>query len=250
MYVNNYLRRIGIDQLEQDKFVALKQLQLQHLLNIPFENLDVIRKIPIKLDVKSFYEKVIKNQRGGYCYELNGLFHWLLKELNYDCYLVAATVLRPDGSYAMERSHATQIVELDQPYVVDVGFGDSTYQPIPLSGEVKEDVSGKYRLQKINDQTFELQREMEIGKWRSLQRIDMTPLTLEDFTEACHFNQTSPNSTFTKHDIVTIATLDGRFTMSDDVFTITKNGEKEKQKIENDEKAKLLQSYFSINLDN
>src|SRR5690625_3512652 len=153
MHVNNYLRRINIDKLKKDQFVALKQLQLQHLLNIPFENLDVIRKVPIELDVKSFYEKVVTNHCGGYCYELNGLFHWLLKELNYDCYLVAATVLRSDGSYAMDRSHATQLVELEQLYVVDVGFGDSTYQPIPLSGEVKEDVSGKYLVQKVDNQT-------------------------------------------------------------------------------------------------
>src|SRR5690625_1702021 len=229
MNVNNYLHRIEINQLEKNKLEALKQLQLQHLLNIPFENLDVIRKVPIKLNVRKFYEKIIQNHRGGYCYELNGLFHWLLKELNYECYLVAATVLRPEGSYVMDRSHVTQIVELEQLYVVDVGFGDSTYQPIPLSGEVKEDVSGKYLVQKVDNQTFELKKEEGTGKWRSLQRIDLTPLKLNAFEEACHFKQTSPNSTFTKHDIVTIATLNGRYTLSDDTLTITKNGEKVKQ---------------------
>lgn len=248
MNVSDYLRRINIDKLKEDKFAALKQLQLQHLLNIPFENLDVIRKVPINLNVQSFYEKIITNRRGGYCYELNGLFHWLLKELNYECYLVAATVLRADRSYAMERSHATQIVELDQPYIVDVGFGDSTYQPLPLTGEIKEDVSGKYRIKKVNNRTFELEREEKTGEWRSLQRIDLLPLKLDDFEEACHFNQTSPNSTFTKHDIATIATLDGRYTLSDDVMTITKNGEKEKRNINKSEKKQLLQSYFNIYL--
>src|SRR5690625_4506003 len=104
VHLDDYLQRIGITRngLSPDKFEALKQLQLHHLLHVPFENLDVIRGIPIILDVRAFYEKVVTNHRGGYCYELNGLFNWLLQQLGYDCYLVAATVLRPDGTFATE----------------------------------------------------------------------------------------------------------------------------------------------------
>ncbi len=248
VHLDDYLQRIGITRngLSPDKFEALKQLQLHHLLHVPFENLDVIRGIPIILDVRAFYEKVVTNHRGGYCYELNGLFNWLLQQLGYDCYLVAATVLRPDGTFATERSHATQIVVLDQPYVVDVGFGDSTYQPLPLTGEVHEDVSGKYRIRKNNNDTYDLQRKKGVGNWITLQRIEMTQWDLEDFDQACHFNQTSPNSTFTKHDIVTIATLNGRYTLSDKELTITKHGNKKKQVLTEEEKSSVLKGYFRI----
>ena len=68
---------------------------MQHM---PFENLDVIRKVPIYLNLQRIYEKIVSRKRGGYCYELNGLFNWLLTELGYDAHLIAATVRRPTGN--------------------------------------------------------------------------------------------------------------------------------------------------------
>lgn len=246
MKVDDYLSRIGLNEVKENDLKMLSILQLNHLLHVPFENLDVIHNIPIALDVESYYQKVVTNNRGGFCYELNGLFHWLLKQLGYDCQLVAATVMRPDGTFAMERSHATQIVKLDQYYVVDVGFGDSAYKPLPLSGETREDVSGKYRVAKISSNIYELQIERDDQTWLTLQQIDLTPRQLIDFKEACHFNQTSPHSTFTQNEIVTIATQDGRYTLSKDELTITNHGVKEKHKIKSSEKQSVLRKYFSL----
>ena len=80
--------------LKRFHFNNLSELQNLHLQHIPFENLDVIRKIPIYLNLKTIYEKIVVHHRGGYCYEVNGLFHALLCELGYDAHLVSATVLR------------------------------------------------------------------------------------------------------------------------------------------------------------
>src|SRR5690625_6632327 len=87
---------------------------------IPFENLDVGRKIPIYLNLETIYEKVVQQKRGGFCYEVNGLFHWLLVTLGFQAQLVAATVKRPSGVWAKTDTHVGIIVELnDKQYLVD-----------------------------------------------------------------------------------------------------------------------------------
>src|SRR5690625_4237024 len=96
MEVNNYLQRIGLTNVTGNNLETLQLLQMNHLLHVPFENLDVIHHVPIPLEIETYYKKIVTNRRGGYCYELNGLFQWLLQQLQYDSYLVAATVLRPE----------------------------------------------------------------------------------------------------------------------------------------------------------
>src|SRR5699024_11667617 len=109
----------------------------------------------------------------------------------------AGTVKRPDGGWALSESHATQIVYLDQPYLVDVGFGDSARIPLPLSGEEREDVSGKYRVIHVRDSLYDLQKTLEKDEWKTLERGDMQEKELKDGTEVCHFSQTSPDSHYT-----------------------------------------------------
>lgn len=247
MDVYRYLKRIGVEDSGTADLELLSRLQEQHLLHIPFENLDVMRGVPIGLEPAVYYEKIIGRHRGGFCYELNGLFNWLLNGLGYDTRLISATVMRPDGTWAMERSHAAQIVELDQPYLVDVGFGDSARVPLPLTGEVKEDVSGTYRALETKEGLFELQRKEE-GNWQTLLRFDLSAKELSYFQAACRFNQTSPDSTFTQKEIVTIAVPDGRITLSGDTLTFTRNGEKESSEVKAEDKAEVLEKYFGIRL--
>ena len=84
MYKNEYLRRIGIEKTDIELTLKnLKALQRQHLLRVPFENLDIHWKRPINLDNKEFYEKIVGEKRGGFCYELNGLFFELLSEIGF-----------------------------------------------------------------------------------------------------------------------------------------------------------------------
>src|SRR5699024_5203263 len=143
------------------------------MIKVAYENLDVIHKIPVPLSIESDYQEVTDQKRGGFCYELNGLFHWLLHCLGFCCRLIACIVKRPDGGLALSESHATQIVYLDQPYLVDVGFGDSARIPLPLSGEEREDVSGKYRVIHVRDSLYDLQKTIEKDEWSTLYRFDM-----------------------------------------------------------------------------
>ena len=162
MEVLDYLARFSGTQNKEISISNLAELQRLHVQHIPFENLDVIRRVPIYLNLQSIYEKIVNRKRGGYCYELNGLFNWLLTELGYDAHLVAATVLRPTGEWAKADTHAAIIVQLDQPYLIDVGFGDSTYLPIPLNGEERTDISDTYRVIQQLDHSFNLERISDI----------------------------------------------------------------------------------------
>ncbi|MFO1444957.1 arylamine N-acetyltransferase [Bacillus sp. Bva_UNVM-123] len=246
MDMQAYLKRISVNEQSETALDFLTKLQRHHMESIPFENLDVTRKVEIKLNVSSFYHKIIEKQRGGFCYELNGLFQQLLTNLGFQSHLISCTVKKQNG-WAKSNSHAAIIVTLDKPYLVDVGFGDSVRQPLPLSGNERTDVSGTYRILKNEDGLFDLQK-LDHGEWKILYRFSDEMRQLEDFSEGCLYNQTSPDSTFTHGDIVTIATEFGRITLSDLTVTVTKNGEKEKWDITEGEKIKFIEKHFQIKL--
>ena len=147
MDIEKYLARFNATSEQKPSLQQLSELQYLHMTEIPFENLDVLRRVPIYLNLHTIYEKIVVRNRGGYCYELNGLFHWLLQQLGYDASLIAATVYRPNGQWAKPETHAAILVQLDEPYLVDVGFGDSTILPIPLNGSPQTDISGTYHVQ-------------------------------------------------------------------------------------------------------
>lgn len=270
MNTDAYLKRIKLDKVTKLDLATLTQLQINHMLHVPFENLDVIRNVEIPLDVQTYYRKIVTNHRGGFCYELNGLFHWLLQSLGYDASLISATVSRGDGTWTMEGSHAAIIVQLDQPYFVDVGFGDSVRSPLPLTGETSQDVSGTYRIAVIEAGYYDLQQKNSgedgsgdegddnasddtgVGTgdtWRTRNRFTTNVRQLGDFKEACHFNQTSPESNFTKRELATIATEDGRVTFSDNKLIRTRFDEKEETPVSADEKARVLKQYFGLELE-
>ena len=247
MEIEKYLTRFHASYDQIPSLQQLTTLQNLHMLEIPFENLDVIRREPIYLNLNSIYEKIVLRKRGGYCYELNGLFHWLLEKLGYDASLIAATVCRPNGQWAKPETHAAILVQLNEPYLVDVGFGDSTILPIPLNGSSRTDVSGTYRVQPSGNGFYDLIR-IRSDESRPLYRFSTYTKKLTDFHEGCVFNQVSSDSTFTHVDIVTKATTSGRITLQDRKLTVNENGNKSSRAISEEEKEEVLSNLFGISL--
>ncbi|MEH7126260.1 arylamine N-acetyltransferase [Bacillus sp. JJ1773] len=245
MEVREYLKRLVVEKSSPTRDY-LSLLQKNHMEKIPFENLDVTRKINIELDIYRIYNKVIGLHRGGYCYELNGLFQQLLTELGFKSHLIACTVNKSTG-WAKPDTHAAIIVQLDKPYLVDVGFGDSVRQPVPLTGEERTDVSGTYRVNKTADTIYDLQRYEE-QEWKILYRFSDLPKQIGEFTEGLLYNQTSPDSSFTHGDIVTIATKTGRITLNGLTVTETKNRQKNKWDLTEKEKNQFLKEVFLITI--
>lgn len=248
MNKNSYLKRFQADPIQESFLQNLTELQSLHMQYIPFENLDVIRRTPIYLNIENIYDKIVNHHRGGYCYELNGLFHWLLDQLGFDAKLISATVQKPDGTWSKADTHAAILVELDTLYLVDAGFGDSTISPIPIGGERHTDHSGTYRVQQVDDIYYDLIRETD-GKEKALYRFSTEEKKLADFHEGCVFNQVSTDSPFTHDDLVTRATANGRITLSGSQLTRSENGVKEKIELSPADKKRVLKEEFGIDQD-
>ena len=245
MDIELYLTRFNASAKEPS-LNNLTELQNLHLQHIPFENLDVIRRVPIYLNLNTIFDKIVRNNRGGYCYELNGLFHALLNELGYSAHLVAATVLRPNGEWAKADTHAAIIVHLDKPFLIDVGFGANTPRlPIPLSGESQVDVSATYKIRQHDSQTFDLIYKTASDE-RVLYRFSNMRKELVDFHEGCVFNQIAKESTFTHTDIITLATATGRVTLTDHTLSEHRDGDIKKSILSDEEKKHALQKTFKI----
>lgn len=246
----DYLKRFHAYPVDELYLQDLAKLQSLHMQHIPFENLDVIRKQPIYLNLETVYDKIVNHKRGGYCYELNGLFHWLLQDLGFDAKLISATVLKPDGTAAKKDTHAAILVELDTPYLIDVGFGDSTVSPIPLGGERHADHSGTYRIEELDSGFYGLIRQDgEDGEERTLYQFNTEEKVLADFHEGCVFNQVSRESTFTHDDLATRATEDGRITLAGNSLIRTENGVKSKEELSDAEKIIALKEEFGLELE-
>jgi len=248
MELEKYLARFDASAFKEVSLQNLEHLQNLHLQHIPFENLDVIRGTPIYLNLKTIYEKVVKNNRGGYCYELNGLFHSLLVKLGYDAHLVSATVLRQTGEWAKPDTHAALLVHLNEPYLVDVGFGAATPRvPVPLNGLEQTDASATYSIDQHEGNLYDLIRQSETEK-RTLYRFNIGKKNLIDFHEGCVFNQVAKESSFTHTDIVTRAIPTGRMTLADQTLTVIENGVRTKSELSSEEKVRVLRDLFFIKL--
>ncbi len=249
MNVREYLIRIGLepDHLEPNEEV-LRLLQRRHLMTVPFENLDIHWKKPIILDVDKFYEKIVVNRRGGFCYELNGLFNELLRALGFQTRLVSARVFNGQ-IHGPEYDHAAIIVTLgDDEYLADVGFGDFSSEPLRYSlGVEQQDPSGIFVIRRFVDEYLEVAK-LESDEWKSEYIFkNVPPRKLSEFAEMCDFQQYSPESHFTKGKVCSILTKAGRKTLTDKKFIQTARGVRSEREIASDtEFDKILQDEFGI----
>lgn len=247
--VDRYLRRIGYEGDLIPSAETLRSLQLQHHYSVPFENLDIHYGVPITLDLGRIEEKIVRNRRGGFCYELNGLFAALLEQLGFAVSLLSARVARPDGSFGPEFDHLVLHVDLDEPWLADVGFGDSFRAPLRLAPGVEQPDTGRvYRIEDDGAQLV-LNERRPGEEWKPQYAFTLQPRALENFTAMCIIQQTSPDIHFTQHRVCSIATSDGRVTLADDRLIITTpSGRDERPLLDDTAVATALREHFGITL--
>jgi N-hydroxyarylamine O-acetyltransferase len=248
MNTSAYLERIGLKpELPRPDVATLRLLQRSHLLAVPFENLDIHWNRPIKLDLERFYDKIVVDRRGGFCYELNGLFEALLKAIGFRTELVSARVFN-GKEHGPEFDHAAIIVSLDDGrYLVDVGYGAFTAEPLEFIPDVEqEDEAGTFLIRNREDGYSEVLKR-EQGTWRSEYLFSLQKRDLAEFAEMCDFQQYAPESHFRKGKLCSIMTDDGRKTLTDKSFIITVKGEKKETVVDSDaEFYRLLSDEFGI----
>lgn len=249
MNQEEYLKRIGIATSDlANNLENLNLLQRQHLLNIPFENLDIHWKRPIILDTENFYHKIIKEKRGGFCYELNGLFNELLKEIGFQTKIISARVGINEGKFSVEYDHLAILAKIgDEVFLVDVGFGDFAAEPLKFVLDVEQfDKNGTFLIRKHTDEYFEVVKK-DGETWQSEYIFKDLERDLSEFTEMCNYHQTSPESHFTRGKLCSIMTENGRKTLTDKMFIETKNGERKETIVDSEEKFnEILKREFGI----
>jgi N-hydroxyarylamine O-acetyltransferase len=245
-----YFDRIGYRGRVRPSPAVLRRLHRRHLLSIPFENLDIHLGRPIILSESAFCDKIIKHDRGGFCYELNGSFAVLLKKMGFKVSMLSARVARKDAGFSPNFDHMTLLVQLQEPWLVDVGFGDSFTEPKRLDTSNPQADHGKeYRFTQKGGWTLLSRRLKRNGLWEPQYKFSLTPRGLEDFVPRCLWQQTSPRSHFRKSRICTRLTSNGRFTLTDTKFIVTRGGKKVERPLKNPEEfGALLDRHFGINL--
>lgn len=151
MKLADYLARIDYQGKPTATLECLSAIHRQHLLHIPYENLDVQLGRPLDLDMERIFDKIVYQRRGGWCYEMNGLLGWALGEIGFDVMRLAGGVMRSQGGDAMLGNHLVLAVELEQPYIADVGLGNGLVEPTPLEvGGITQEFR-ECRLEKVED---------------------------------------------------------------------------------------------------
>lgn len=130
MDVCAYLDRIGFTEDPRIDLPTLRILHQRHLRTIPYENLDIQLGRFVPTDPDLAFRKLVTDRRGGWCYEMNGLFGAALTALGFDVTLVHASI--EQGAASVQLSHLALVVDIGQPYLLDVGFGDGLLGPIPI----------------------------------------------------------------------------------------------------------------------
>ena len=248
MNVDAYLQRIGLDgQTFVRDAASLRKLQRSHLLTVPFENLDIRWKRPITIDTAKFYDKIVGEKRGGFCYELNGAFNELLRSLGYQTRLVSARVFN-GTDHGPEYDHAAIIVTIDDgEYLADVGFGDFTAEPLRfVLKEEQQDATGVFVIRRFDKEYLEVAKE-DGDAWTSEYIFKDIARDLSEFAGMCDFQQYSPESHFTKGKLCSLMTERGRKTLTDKGFIVTTNGERTEQPLGSDEEfERILFREFGI----
>ena len=233
-----YLARIHYTGPIEPTIEALSKLQQCHLLSVPFENLSVFGKEEIILSKGWLFDKIVRRHRGGFCYELNTVFSFLLAYFGFNYTFHAATVYRRmTGTLSPQFSHLVIVVNIkDELWLSDVGFADAFWTPLRFTRgfrEHQEQQSGTYRIRK-DGENFIYEEKVKIivdecgleemaqeqcttpgdPNWASRYKFDLIPRNTEDFRKMLIYHQEDPEAPFTNDRVCTMAKPWGRVTLS------------------------------------
>lgn len=257
--VNEYLSRVRYAGPVSPDAQTLFALQRAHLLSIPFENLDISLGRPIRLESDALFNKLVTGKRGGFCYEMNGLFANMLETLGFQVIRMNARGVDDDGSYGPEFDHLVlKVFCLDDPapWLADVGWGNGPFEPLRLLDDGLQRQAGRtFQIQTRGEYQILAEQADDGGRWIDHYAFTQQPHVLQDFYGCCLYHQTSPNSTFTQKRICSMFLEDGHITLSDSPgkgrrLITTRDGIREERPIGSEgEFRQVLQDVFSVNLE-
>ncbi|MGA9866950.1 MAG: arylamine N-acetyltransferase [Acetobacteraceae bacterium] len=250
--VDAYFRRIGYSGGRTPSLETLRAIHLRHAEAIAFENLDPLMRRTPRLDLVSLQEELVRDGRGGWCFEQNLLFSHMLRALGFRVTTLSARVLwnQPEDAITA-RSHMLMCVELDAgPYIADVGFGAQTLTgPLRLELDVEQATPHEpFRLLRAGD-GFKLQSKID-DAWKSLYRFDQQEQFQPDYEVSNYYLSTFPGSHFLHSLMVGRTDTDRRYALRNNQFSVHHlNGVTERRQLSSAiELRRTLEGPFGIRL--
>jgi len=247
MKLTDYLERIHFKGTPRVDLATLRALHIAHQHTVPFENLDVQLQRPVGLDVRAHYEKIVHRRRGGWCYELNSVMGWALSQIGFDVTRLSAGVRRGQRGDGQLGNHLCLLVQLQEPWLVDVGFGGSLAEPLPLRVTERRDDPYRLGLSRTPD-----------GYWRFTELAHGDPLTFdfrvlpadETLLELkCRSLQTDPTSSFVQNLVVQRRTANTHISLRGRVLAaISSSGVERRLLGSSEELVSTLRAMFSLDL--
>ncbi len=251
MNIGGYLKRLNYSKPVHTDIETLRGLQIAHLQNIPFENLDIGLGRKIELSENALWDKLILHKRGGFCYELNGLFAWLLNQIGFEVtYLNARDYHEEDDTFGIDFDHLTLMVNIPNEstrWLADVGWGDTFTKPLNID-DSNEQIQGLrgYWVEPFRS-GYQIWQRNYNGSRERHYFFDLTSHRFpNDYLNACQYQQTSPKSFFTQRSIISLLTEDGRVSLDNNKLIITSNGNKATREVKEEERSSLLKEYFGV----
>jgi N-hydroxyarylamine O-acetyltransferase len=245
-----YLQRIRFCGPTDVSLDTLARLHHAHFHTIPFENFDILLGRGIDLEPQAVFNKLVRKKRGGYCFELNGLFLQALLALGFKARALMARVHltgTPSG-----RGHQLELVSIDdRDWLVDVGFGmNSPRGPIPMEWGRPATMGGRTIRLTDGGPFGTMFQTLEEGEWKDLYSFDLEYVFPADITYGNHYTSTHPDTFFTYSRVAGLPFPEGGITLLDRTLKITTNGNEEVQTLP-DSPAYLdaLKKHFSIEID-
>ena len=247
MDISGYLERIGFTD-GGSAAENLRRLHKGHITHIPFENVDVLNGKALSLKTEALYDKMVTRRRGGYCFEMNGLFRDMLREMGFEAYSVLARISRGEAGFGGYNHRMTVAYADGKRYACDVGYGgDCFVEPILLEPGLEQTTHGEtYRMVEGNRQVQYCIQIKRNGTFVDLLGFNDTPTIDEDFVIANFYTNFSPDSGFRKMMMLNLFTETGRYSMFNYLLTIRDGEKTEKRTVTHEELPEVMRRYFGI----
>jgi N-hydroxyarylamine O-acetyltransferase len=201
MDVQAYFARIGYSGPRDATLRTLRELHLRHAQSIPFENLNPYLGLAVPLDIATLESKLVRQRRGGYCFEQNLLLGEALRSLGFKVRGLAARVTwnAPQG-FVSARTHMLLQLDLEEgPHLADVGFGGMTLTgPLRLVADIEQGTPHEPFRLLAEGPHFVMQAKVRDG-WRSLYQFDLQEQVVADYEVTNWYLANHPESRFVRN---------------------------------------------------
>jgi N-hydroxyarylamine O-acetyltransferase len=222
-----YLERIGLAEVAVTRAGAsvadaatLRELHRAHVTSIPFENLDPLRGVPASIELDDLQRKLVRDRRGGFCFEHNSLLAAALVALGYE---VEPMLGRVGFRHSSGRARLHMLLRVRDAaggvWHADVGFGagervGTLLEPIPFGpGDEYEQSGWRYRVEPDGSELVLM--ALSAGSWSDMYSFVPEPVPVIDIETSNWFASTHPGSIFTRGLVIASHAAGRRSVLSD-----------------------------------